>query len=81
MECYYKSQLFKDRGYVQRMLDLWINEGMEVLSKERLAGQANSILNKKLLTDDELDEIRVRVRVGFLEEEERQGHRDSCLIF
>ena len=78
MECYYKSKLSKDRGYMQRMLDLWIDEGMVVLSKERLAGQARSILKRKLLSEDELKEIRDRV--GFQEEEERQGRQGRCLI-
>lgn len=78
MECYYKSKLSKDRGYVQRMLDLWMDEGMVVLSKERLAGQSRSILKRKLLSEDELKEIRDRV--GFQEEEERQGRQGRCLI-
>ena len=60
------------------MLNLWIEEGMFGLSKERLAGQARSILKRKLLSEDVLKEIRDRV--GFQEEEERQGHQDRCLI-
>ena len=78
MECYYKSKLPRNSVYRQRMLELWIEEGMFDLSKERLACQARSILKRKLLSEDVLKEIRDRV--GFQEEEERQGHQDRCLI-
>ena len=78
MECYYKSKLSIDLGYMQRMRDLWINEGMEVLTKKQLADQARSILKNKLLSEDELKEIRDRVR--FQEEEGRQGHQDRGVI-
>ena len=78
MECYYKSKLSRDRGHMQRMLDLWNEEGMFGLSKERLAGQAQSILKRKLLSEDVLKEIRERV--GFQEEEERQARQDRCVI-
>ena len=61
------------------MLDLWIEEGMFDLKKDRLAGQARSILKRNLLNEDELKEIRDRV--GFQEEEERQGRQDrGCVI-
>ena len=73
MEYYYKSKLSRDRGYMQRMLDLWMNERMVVLSKELLAGQARSILKRKLLSDNELKGIRDRVR--FHEPEGRQGRQ------
>ena len=79
MECYYKSKLSRDLGYIQRMQDLWINEGMEVFSKVRLVGQAHSILNRKLLSEDELDEIRVRV--GFQEEELRKERSSRPLSY
>ena len=60
------------------MLDLWIDEGMEVLTKRRLADQARSLLKRKYFSEDELKEIRDRV--GFQEEEERQGHQDRGAI-
>ena len=63
---------------MQRMRDLWINEGMEVLTKKQLADQARSILDGKLLSEDELKEIRDRV--GFQEEEGKQGRQDRCVI-
>ena len=78
MECFYRSRLPRNRVYRQSMLDLWIEEGMFDLSKERLAGQAQSILQRKLLSEDVLKGIRDRV--GFQEEEERQGHQDHCVI-
>ena len=60
------------------MLDLWIEEGVFDLSKERLAAQAQSILKRKLLSEDVLKGIRDRVR--FQAEEERQGHQDRGVI-
>ena len=60
------------------MRDLWIEEGMFDISKERLAGQARSILKRNLLSDDELKVIRERV--GFQEEEERRGRQARCII-
>lgn len=57
------------------MLDLWIDDGMEILTPERLADQARSILNRKFFSEDELKEIRDRV--GFQEEE---GRQDRCVI-
>ena len=71
MECYYKSKLSGERGYIQRMHDLWIKEGMVVVSKKRLVDQAYSILNNQMLSEDELKEIRDRV--GFQEEEPRKA--------
>ena len=61
MECYYKSKLFGDYGYTKRMRDLWIGKKKFDLTKERLAGQARSILKKNLLREDELKEIRGKV--------------------
>ena len=63
---------------MQRMRNLWIEEGMFPLIKERLASQARSILERKLLSEDELKEIRDRV--GFHEEEGRQGRQVRCVI-
>ena len=49
------------------------------VTKERLAGQARSILKKNFLRKDELKAIRERV--GFQEEErESQGHQERCVI-
>ena len=78
MECYYKSRRSRGRGYMQRMRNLWIEEGMFLLSKERLASQARSILKRKLLSEDELKEIKERV--GFHEQEGRQGRQVRCVI-
>ena len=75
MECYYKSKLSGDRGYIKRMEDFWINEGMVVPIKELLAGRAQIILDWKLLSDDELKGIRDRV--GFHEQEGRQGRQGA----
>ena len=62
---------------MKRMHDLWIGEGMFDLTKKRLTGQARSILERDLLSKDELKEIRERV--GFQgEERERQGHQERC---
>lgn len=74
MECYYKSRLSRDLGYMKRMHDLWIDKGMVVLTKEELAAQARSILNRKS-NEDKLKVIRDRV--GFQEEE---GRQDRCVI-
>ena len=71
MECYYKSKLSRERGYMQRMHDLWIKEGMVNVSKKRLVDQAYSILNYQRLREDKLKEIRDRV--GFQEEEPRKA--------
>ena len=79
MECYYTSKLSGDYGYMKRMHELWIGKGMFDLTKERLAGQARSILKKNFLRKDELKAIRERV--GFQEEErERQGRQERCVI-
>ena len=61
MECYYKSKLSGDYGYTKRMRELWIGKKRFDLTKERLAGQARSILKKNLLLEDELKEIRGKV--------------------
>ena len=61
MECYYISKLSGDYGYMKRMRELWIREGRFDITKERLAGQAHSILKKNLLSEDELKEIRRKV--------------------
>ena len=76
MECYYKSRLSRDLGCMERMHDLWIDEGMVVLTKKELADQARSLLKRKYFSEDELKEIRDRA--GFQEEKGRQ-HR--CVIF
>ena len=79
MECYYISKLSGDYGYMKRMRELWIREGRFDITKERLAGQARSILKKSLLDENELKGIRERV--GFQgEERERQGHQMRCAI-
>ena len=64
---------------MKRMHGLWIRKGMFDLTKERLAGQARSILKKNFLRKDEVKAIRERV--GFQEEEtERQGHQERYVI-
>ena len=46
---------------MKRMRELWIREGRFDITKERVAGQARSILKKNLLREDELKEIRRKV--------------------
>ena len=42
MECYYKS-VPNRRGYRKRMLDLWREKGMFIVTEQRLVDQCNQI--------------------------------------
>ena len=57
MECFYKSNP-KKIGYRKRMHNLWIEQGMFVITEQRLADQKSQIVKKKWLSELELEAIR-----------------------
>ena len=56
MECYLLSEP-KVRGYRKRMLCLWLNKGMFLVSEQRLVDQANIICRNNWLTELEIAEL------------------------
>ena len=53
MECFYKSNP-KKIGYRKRMHNFWIEEGMFVITEQRLVDQKSQIIKKKWLSELEL---------------------------
>ena len=73
MECYYKSKISGDSGYMPRMRALWIGEGMSDLPKDLLRRRVHLILRNKVLHKSELKQIRDRV--GFSRREKARSVR------
>ena len=63
MECYYKGVPSR-RGYRKRMLGLWGEKGMFIVTEQRLVDQSNEIRKRGWLTDLELEEIIRRIEYG-----------------
>ena len=57
MECFYNSNP-KKIGYRKRMHNLWIVQGMFVITEQRLVDQKSQIIKKKWLSELELEAIR-----------------------
>ena len=57
MECFYKSNP-KEIGYRKRMHNLWSEEGMFVITEQRLVDQKSQIIKKKWLSELELEAIK-----------------------
>ena len=56
MELYYQSQP-AERGFRKRLHTLWQGKGFPAATEQKLSGQVNSILNNRLLPQEELDRI------------------------
>ena len=56
MECHYRSVPSR-RGYRKRMLDLWREKGMFIVTEQRLVDQSNQTRKRGWLTDLELEKI------------------------
>ena len=71
-ECYMRSEPER-RGYRKRLLDLWkarkINNELTEVTEQRLADQVSQIKNKKWLENVEQEEIAIRVRHEYQENE------------
>ena len=59
MECYLLSEP-KIRGYRKRMLSLWLQKGMSLVSEQRLVDQANNIRKDSWMTELEIEELERR---------------------
>ena len=59
MECYLLSEP-KIRGYRKRMLSLWLQKGMSLVSEQRLVDQANNIRRDSWMTELEIEELERR---------------------
>ena len=57
MKLYYQSRPLQ-RGFRKRLHTLWQQQGQPEATEQKLAGQANSVINNHLLTEEELDELR-----------------------
>ena len=57
MKLYYQSRP-SQRGFRKRLHSLWQQQGQPVATEQKLAGQANSVINNHLLTEEELAELR-----------------------
>ena len=67
MECYYLSEPER-RGYRKRMHQIWREKGEFDISKQRIADQVK-VINRRLLSKLELEEVRNRViRKAIVEE-------------
>ena len=60
MECYLSSEP-KIRGYRKRMLNLWLQQGMFWVSKQRLVDEANTIRRNSWMTESEIEELERKV--------------------
>ena len=56
MECFYKS-VPNRIGYRKRMLDLWKEKGMFIVTEKRLVDQCNQVRKRGWLANLELEEI------------------------
>ena len=75
MECYYRSVPSR-RGYRKRMLDLWREKSMFIVTEQRLVDQSNQIRKRGWLTDLELEEIIRRIEYGNVQHE-REENREQ----
>ena len=58
MKCFYAAEPSK-RGFQQRMYTLWLAKYLNInVNEQRLADQRRVIINKNLLTQVELEEVR-----------------------
>ena len=60
MECYSLSEP-KIRGYRKSMLSLWQQNGIFLVSEQRLVHQANTIRRKSSMTELEIEELESKV--------------------
>ena len=60
MECYLLSEP-KIRGYRKRMLSLWQQKGMFLVSEQRLVDQANTVRRNSWMTELEIEELERKV--------------------
>ena len=60
MECYLLSEP-KIRGHRKRMLSLWQQNGIFLVSEQRLVHQANTIRRKSSMTELEIEELESKV--------------------
>ena len=60
MECYLLIEP-KIRGYRKRMLSLWLQKGMFLVSEQRLVDQANTICRNSWMTELEIEELERKV--------------------
>ena len=60
MECHLLSKL-KIREYRKRMLSLWLQKGMFLVSQQRLVDQASTIHRNSWMTELEIEELERKV--------------------
>ena len=60
MECSLLSEP-EIRGYKKRMLSLWLQKGMFLVSEQRLVDQANTIRRNSWMTELEIEELERKV--------------------
>ena len=60
MECYLLSEP-KIRGYINRVLGLWLQKGMFWVSEQRLVDQAKTIRRNSWMTELEIEELERKV--------------------
>ena len=60
MECHLLSEL-KIREYRKRMLSLWLQKGMFLVSQQRLVDQASTIHRNSWMTELEIEELERKV--------------------
>ena len=60
MECYLLSEP-KIRGYRKRILSLWLQKGMFLVSEQRFYDQANTIHRNSGMTELEIKELEKKV--------------------
>ena len=57
MECFYQSNP-KKFGYRKRIHNLWIEQGMSLITEQKLVDQKSQIIKRKWLSEVELEAIR-----------------------
>ena len=55
----------KIRGYRKRMLSLWIQKGMFLVSEQRLVDQVNTIRRNRWMIELEIEELE-RMQLGVI---------------
>ena len=60
MDCFLLSEA-KIRGYRKRMLSLWLQKGVFLVSEQRLVDQANTIRRNSWMTELEIEELERKV--------------------
>ena len=63
MKCYLLSRP-KVREYIKRMLSLWLQKGMFLVSEQRVVDQTNTISRNCWMTELEIEELERRVTGG-----------------